>query len=361
MRRPPRARARRTRAASGGASTGSPRRWRRARARGGTRGGPARPRPGTRPRAPRRPRRRSRLRDLLGVAALPDDGRALERAARGDESASVRSSTASSSVSGRPRRPRRRPAAGRERRRELLDVERDAVRALVQDGDDVLVERLAGDRLGEPRRVSGLERPQRELDRLAHPAQLGAQAAQAVRVGRHLVARDRDQQQRHLAQPGGDAAGAAARRLVGPVEVVEHDRDGPARGHLRERAPQRLDQRRLAGIQCREPELGQQRREVRRQRPARLGDVGRLAQALAQHLGDGVVRLRHGRARRAAERREPRCASAAPASQVLPMPASPVTSTHVPVPSCTAPHAASKAASSSRLPIIARLSSTARV
>ena len=151
-----------------------------------------------------------------------------------------------------------------------------------------------------------LERPQRELDRGAHPAQLGAQAAQAVRVGRHLVARDRDQQQRRLAQAGGDAGEQQQRRLVGPVEVVEHDRDGPARGDLRERAPQRLDQRRLAGIQRRDPELGQQRREIGRQRAAGLGDVGRLAQALAQHLGDGVVRLGDGRARRAAEGREPR-------------------------------------------------------
>jgi len=49
------------------------------------------------------------------------------------------------------------------------------------------------------------------------------------------------------------------------------------------------------------------------------------------------------------------------ASHVLPMPASPVTTTHRPVPSWTALHAASKAASSSRLPIIALLSSTPRV
>ena len=147
------------------------------------------------------------------------------------------------------------PGVARERRRQLLDVERDAVRALVQHGHDVVVERLAGDRLGEPRGVLARERPQRDLDRLADPAQLGAQAAQAVRVGRHLVAREPDQQQRRLAQTGGDAREQQQRRLVGPVEIVEHDGDRAVRGHLGERAPQRLDQRRLPGIQGRDPEL----------------------------------------------------------------------------------------------------------
>ena len=121
-----------------------------------------------------------------------------------------------------------------------------------------------------------------------------AQAPQTVRVGRHLVAGEPDQEQRRLAQTGGDAREQQQRRLVGPVEIVEHDGDRPVRGHLGERAPQRLDQRRLPGIQGRDPELREQRREIRSECPTGLGDVGRLAQALAQDLRDRVVGLCHG-------------------------------------------------------------------
>ena len=246
------------------------------------------------------------VRDLRGVAALADHGCALERAAgRGRERIGAQQHRVEQRLRKCGGERVRMLDARRERRRQLLHVERDAVRALVQHGHDVIVQRLPGDRLGEPRGVLALERAQRDLDRLADPAQLRAQAAQPVGVGRHLVARERDEQQRHLAEAGGEVRQQQQRRLVGPVEIVEDDRDGAVRGHLRERAPQRLDQRGLAGVERRDPELGQQRREVRRQRPAGLGDVGRLAQALAQHLGDRVVGLCDGRARGAAVGGEP--------------------------------------------------------
>ena len=75
-----------------------------------------------------------------------------------------------------------------------------------------------------------------------------AQPAQPVRVGGHLVARERDEQDRHVAQPAGELGDERERRLVRPVEVVEHDGDRPARAGLGERAAQRLDERRLARV-----------------------------------------------------------------------------------------------------------------
>ena len=54
-------------------------------------------------------------------------------------------------------------------------------------------------------------------------------------VGRYLVACEGDEQQRGLAQPGGDAREQEQRRLVRPVEIVEHDRDGTVRAPSRRR------------------------------------------------------------------------------------------------------------------------------
>ncbi len=123
-------------------------------------------------------------------------------------------------------------------------------------------------------------------------------------VGRHLVARDQDEQDRQLAEAGRDERQEQQRRLVGPVEVVEDDGDRPVRAELGERPAERLDQRCGAGVEGRDTELRQQRREVRRERAAGLRDGRLLAQALAQHLRDRVVGLGDRRARRAGERHE---------------------------------------------------------
>ena len=58
-----------------------------------------------------------------------------------------------------------------------------------------------------------------------------------------LVARHHHEQQRQLAQLGRERREQELHRLVGPVQVVEHDRDRAGGGDARERAPERLDQR----------------------------------------------------------------------------------------------------------------------
>ena len=253
------------------------------------------------------------------------------------------------------------PVAPAQGGRDLLDVERDAVRAVVQDVDDVVGELLAGHRGGEQRRVGALERPQRQLERLADPAQLAAQAAKPVRVGRHLVARDRDEQERHVAQPGRDAGEQQEGGLVGPVEVVEHDRGGTARGHLRECAAQRLDERRLARVERGQAELRQQRSEVRGEPPARLRDLRGPPHALPEGLRDRVVRLGDRRARAAAERQDVRLGERVAGEARLADAGLARDQHEPPRPSRAAAHAAASASSSSRLPIMALFPSTPRV
>ena len=170
----------------------------------------------------------ARRRDVLDSEALAHHGRALEGVA------GVERERLGAQEHGIEHRLRERKAPGLrasalqgERRRELLDVERNALGAVVQGGDDVLVELVARHGGREPRRVGEVERPQRKLHEVALPSQLRAQAAEPVHVGRHLVPRHRDQQDRHVPQPAREHREQCQGRLVGPVQVVEHDGRGP--------------------------------------------------------------------------------------------------------------------------------------
>ena len=228
---------------------------------------------------------------MLDLAALADHGGLLERVARrqrerlGAQQHGVQHGLGQREPAGVA------PPVQRERGGQLLDVERDAVRAFVQRVDDVVVELLAGHRRGEPRGVVPVERPQRELEGLAFAAQVRAQAAEPVGVGGNLVARDRDEQQRDVAEPGGELR--QERSVASSAQWRSSSRmaTGPPVAGFGERAPERLDERRLAGVLGRHPELGQQRREVGRERPAGLGQARRSAQACAQDLRDRRVRL----------------------------------------------------------------------
>ena len=99
--------------------------------------------------------------------------------------------------------------------------------AVVQRGERGVIELAAGDGRGEARGVVAIERRQGQLDRVAHPAQLGAEAPQAMGVGGHLVPGGDDQQQRHLPQLGGKVRQEQQGRLVRPVQIVEQHRDRP--------------------------------------------------------------------------------------------------------------------------------------
>ena len=192
-----------------------------------------------------------------------------------------------------------------ERGGQLLDVERDAVGAVVERLDGVRVEVAAGDRRREAGGALAVERLERQLDEVAHAAQLRAQPAQPLRVGGHLVPRRDHEQQRHLAQLGRERGEQVERRLVSPVEIVEQDRDRAGSRHRAERAPERLDQGRGPRVGRGRTELRQQMREVRDERSARLRHVGPLPQALAQHLRHRAVRLGHVGPRRAGVGDEP--------------------------------------------------------
>jgi hypothetical protein len=126
-----------------------------------------------------------------------------------------------------------------------------------------------------------------------------------VDVGGHLVARQRDQQDRHVAQPARELRQQRQGGLVGPVHVVENDRDRAVRSRLCECAPQRLDERGLAGVLGGTPELRQQARQIGRQGATGLEQAGRAPEAFAQDLRDGRVRLGDGCASGAGVHREP--------------------------------------------------------
>ncbi len=144
----------------------------------------------------------------------------------------------------------------------------------------------AGDelaRLGEP------ERRQQDLLEPACAAQIVAQAAQAVAARQPVGAVAADDQQPARGDRLRERRQHLQRGLVGPLQVVEqHERVAEAR----ERAAQRLEQRRAVGLRRRLAELGQQPREVGPQRPAGVQALRVRVQVRAQGRDERPVRGR---------------------------------------------------------------------
>ena len=137
--------------------------------------------------------------------------------------------------------------------------------------------------------VSGqLERAQHELLEPARAPQVVAQAADRMLAREAVGAVDADHQQRHVVQRGHDLE----RRLVAPLQIVEHDRGVVGAGDRREGGAQRLEQRGPVGRAGRLAELGQQQREVAAQRADLREPAGMRAQVTAQHLHQRAVRRR---------------------------------------------------------------------
>ena len=83
-----------------------------------------------------------------------------------------------------------------------------------------------------------------DLVEAAGAAQLVAQPAQQVVARQAVGAVGRDDEQRHLAQRLGQGREQLERRVVGPLQVVEHDDSGPFAGQVRRSAQRdRLEQR----------------------------------------------------------------------------------------------------------------------
>ena len=228
---------------------------------------------------------------MLDLAALPDHGGLLERVARRQRERLGAQQDGVQHGLGQREPPGIAPAVQRDGGRQLLDVERDAVRAFVESVDDLVVELLTGHRRGEPLGVLPVEGPQRELEQVAFAAHVRAQPAEPVGVGGNLVACAGDEQQRHVVEPACELRQERERGFVRPVEVVEQDGCRPACPGFGECAAERLDERRRARVLGRHPELGQQRSQVGREGPAGLEEARRSAQAFAQDLRDRRVRL----------------------------------------------------------------------
>ena len=138
-----------------------------------------------------------------------------------------------------------------------------------------------------------VERAQDDLLETAGPPQVVAEAPDRVLARQPVGAVDADDQQRHVADRGEHAE----RRLVAPLQVVEHDHRVVAAADQVERGAQRLEQR----------ARGRPRRRRARPAPAAAGRGGRAAGRRRRARPDGRAGSRA--APRAAGRRAP-CAPA---------------------------------------------------
>ena len=217
-------------------------------------------------------------------------------------------------------------AADPHRGRQLLDEERGPLRGLVDRADQRRRGRPVqhhGEQLGH---VGASQRPERELVELAGAPQLVAQPPDAVVARQSVGAVDGEHQHRQLGDRLGQRREQLEGRLVGPVQVVEHEHDRLFAREVRQRAADRLHQRRLVGLGGGRSELGQDHRQVRQQRPGPVERARVGAQPRAQRRDDGAVGSGADRAGDAAEdeRVGSRRASSA-IRRVLPTPASPLT------------------------------------
>ena len=116
-----------------------------------------------------------------------------------------------------------------ERAEQLLDVEGDAVRPLVDGLDDVARRRqlAAEDQRRRDRRLLERQRLEASLPGMALAEHAGTPLAME-RIGRELVgAVSRDQEQRSLVRVAGELADDLEAHLVGPMEVVEDEHRRP--------------------------------------------------------------------------------------------------------------------------------------
>ena len=244
----------------------------------------------------------------LEVEGLPRHGRRLGRRARGlrqrDRAHQDRVADGVGQrhvvVAGElePARARLQPPAHRQRARELLDEERQALGAVVERVHQGGRRPVRQQRREQLRRRRLVERRERQIVEVTAAAQVVAQPAE------HVVAREpggaigADDQQRQLLQGGREPAQQRERRLVGPLQVVQQHERGADR---LERAPDGLEDRRPVAARRRLAELGQQQRQVPAQRPEAVEPVRAGAQESAQDGHQRAVGSDGGAAPRAAQ------------------------------------------------------------
>ena len=176
-----------------------------------------------------------------------------------------------------------------ERPRQLLDEERQPLRAAL-DRLDERPRRRPVERLLEQRRGRGLvERIERDLDQRLRSPQLVAHPPQRV-IARELVgAVGADDEHRHLAECRRDRGEQLERRRVRPLQVVEHEQRSARFGDAVERAAERL-------VQGRRIDVVGGRAELREQHSQLLCRAGRSDQGRrARREGASGARRRPGR------------------------------------------------------------------
>ena len=189
-------------------------------------------------------------------------------------------------------------AAHRERAGELLDAERHALRAVVERTHQRRRRRRGQQRRQQLAGAVEVERGERDLLQLAAATQLVPQPAQRVVARQAVRAVGADHEHGQLGERGRQRAQQRERRLVRPLEVVEHDDRGP---ELLEGAADRLEDRRAVAAGRRLAELRDEQREVGAQRAEPVEPVRARAEVRAQDRDQRPVRRRAGAARRAAE------------------------------------------------------------
>ena len=132
----------------------------------------------------------------------------------------------------------RHPAGLVEGRQQLLGDERVAAGALDELVDERRLRRPAQDRLGLDGDLVGAEPTELEgLDR-RHARELGDPRQQRV-AAMELVAAVREHDRAGPAAAPHEVADEVERGRIGPVEVLEHDREGALRGGPLEQRPDR--------------------------------------------------------------------------------------------------------------------------
>jgi hypothetical protein len=147
--------------------------------------------------------------------------------------------------------------SGDQRRAQLLDEERDALRPVVDRGGKRIAwrhtQRACRQRRGR-RRVQGLER---ELTQPARPPELDAHASHRMPSRGLVAAVCAEQQHRLVRHTGGQRRQQLERRRVGPVQVVEVHDDGAPPGNRAERGSHGFKHAGAVTIARRAPKLGQ--------------------------------------------------------------------------------------------------------
>ncbi len=179
----------------------------------------------------------------------------------------------------------------------LLDEERVAVRVLVDGPDERRRRRVPGvrrDQRADVARAQALE---------GHPldqpvaAQVGQQLGERMRRADLRVAERAEDQQRGVARCAGDVPEQVERAAVGPVQVVEHERERGAAGDVVQQRRDRLEEQ--VALQLGIPRAGRGRRRQLGDHPRELPGAGHRGDPLpvepgaAQRLHERLVGDQH--------------------------------------------------------------------